>query len=98
MYISPGGWTDVIIRSFRLVYISPGGWTEVITHSCIQVLELFLELLAVRVQLVERSKDVPPDMIEALSSLVYSAQRVQVRARHCKPPRYYLLGLQHASN
>ena len=41
------------------------------------VLELFLELLAVRVQLVERSKDVPPDMIEALASLVYSAQRVQ---------------------
>ena len=43
-----------------------------------EVLELFLELLAVRVQLVEKSKDVPPDMIEALSSLVYAASRVQV--------------------
>jgi hypothetical protein len=42
------------------------------------ILELFLELLAVRVQIVERAKDVPPDMIEALSSLVYAAQRVQV--------------------
>ncbi|BDA44735.1 probable IST1 homolog at N-terminal half [Coccomyxa sp. Obi] len=42
-----------------------------------EVLELFLELLAVRVQLVEKSKDVPPDMIEALSSLVYAASRVQ---------------------
>ncbi|EIE21511.1 DUF292-domain-containing protein [Coccomyxa subellipsoidea C-169] len=42
-----------------------------------EVLELFLELLAVRVQLVEKCKDVPPDMIEALSSLVYAAQRVQ---------------------
>lgn len=43
-----------------------------------EVLELFLELLAVRAQLVEKSKDMPPDMIEALSSLVYSAQRLQV--------------------
>lgn len=43
-----------------------------------EVLELFLELLAVRVQLVEKSKDMPPDMIEALSSLVYSASRLQV--------------------
>ena len=47
------------------------------------VLELFLELLAVRVQLVERSKDVPPDMIEALASLVYSAQRVQAGVPRC---------------
>ncbi|CAL5229714.1 g13088 [Coccomyxa viridis] len=42
-----------------------------------EVLELFMELLAVRAQLVEKSKDMPPDMIEALSSLVYSAQRLQ---------------------
>ena len=45
-----------------------------------EVLELFMELLAVRAQLVEKSKDMPPDMIEALSSLVYSAQRLQVKA------------------
>ena len=51
-----------------------------------EVLELFLELLAVRVQLVERSKDVPPDMIEALSSLIYSAQRVQASARSPQQP------------
>ena len=43
-----------------------------------ETLELFMELLAVRAQLVEKSKDMPPDMIEALSSLVYSAQRLQV--------------------
>lgn len=42
------------------------------------ILELFLELLSVRTQLVEKSKDIPPDMIEALSSLIYAAQRVQV--------------------
>ncbi|CAK0784450.1 hypothetical protein CVIRNUC_007654 [Coccomyxa viridis] len=42
-----------------------------------ETLELFMELLAVRAQLVEKSKDMPPDMIEALSSLVYSAQRLQ---------------------
>lgn len=48
-----------------------------------EVLELFLELLAVRVQLVEKCKDVPPDMIEALSSLVYAAQRVQVPHQNC---------------
>ena len=48
-----------------------------------ETLELFMELLAVRAQLVEKSKDMPPDMIEALSSLVYSAQRLQVSSTTC---------------
>lgn len=40
------------------------------------MLELFLELLTVRVQLIDKSKEMPPDMIEAIGSLVYAAQRV----------------------
>lgn len=43
------------------------------------VLELFTEMLAVRVQMIEKSKDTPPDMLEALSSIVYASQRVQVQ-------------------
>lgn len=45
--------------------------------QAIETLELFVELLAVRVQLIEKAKDVPPDMMEALGSLVYASQRVQ---------------------
>ncbi|MCJ1467065.1 hypothetical protein MMC07_005687 [Pseudocyphellaria aurata] len=42
------------------------------------ILELFTEMLAVRVQMIEKSKDTPPDMLEALSSIVYASQRVQL--------------------
>ena len=35
-----------------------------------------MELLTVRVQLIDKSKEMPPDMIEAIGSLVYAAQRV----------------------
>jgi Regulator of Vps4 activity in the MVB pathway len=44
-----------------------------------QVLELFCELLAVRATLVEKTKDMPPDMVEAISSLIYAAPRVPVQ-------------------
>ncbi len=40
------------------------------------VIELFVELLTVRIQLMDKSKEIPGDMIEAISSLVYAAQRI----------------------
>jgi phage terminase large subunit GpA-like protein len=43
-----------------------------------EVLELFVELLAVRVHLIEKSKERPQDMNEALGTLVYAAARIQV--------------------
>ncbi|GMH36770.1 hypothetical protein BSKO_04643 [Bryopsis sp. KO-2023] len=41
-----------------------------------EILELYLELLAVRAQLLEKAKTAPKDMIEALTSLMYAAPRV----------------------
>lgn len=43
-----------------------------------EVLEVFLELLSVRLQLIEKSVDIPNDMLECLASLVYAASRIQV--------------------
>ena len=43
-----------------------------------EVLEIFLELLTVRLQMIEKSVDIPNDMFECLASLVYAASRVQV--------------------
>jgi len=40
-----------------------------------EVLELYCELLVVRVQLISHSKSIPEDMQEALASIVYAAQR-----------------------
>lgn len=42
------------------------------------ILELFTEMLAVRVAIIEKSKDTPLDMLESLSSIVYASQRIQV--------------------
>ncbi len=39
-----------------------------------EILELYLELLAVRSQLVAKNKEIPRDMVEGVSSLVYAAQ------------------------
>lgn len=47
-------------------------------YQAYEVLEIFLELLTVRLQLIENSKDIPNDMFECLASLVYSASRIQV--------------------
>ena len=44
--------------------------------SAFEILELFLELLAVRAQLIAKTKEIPRDMIEAISSIIYSANRV----------------------
>ncbi len=40
------------------------------------MIELFVELLTVRIQLIDKQKEIPGDMIEAISSLVYAAQRI----------------------
>lgn len=40
------------------------------------VLEGFVELLKVRAELIEESRDMPPEMIEAISSLVFATQRL----------------------
>lgn len=40
------------------------------------ILELFLELLSVRTELLEKSKRMPVDMVEALASIVYAANRL----------------------
>ncbi|KAF8065722.1 hypothetical protein HT031_002782 [Scenedesmus sp. PABB004] len=41
-----------------------------------EIIELYLELLAVRSGLVASSKEVPRDMLEALSSVLYASSRV----------------------
>jgi hypothetical protein len=44
--------------------------------QALEVLELYLELIAVRSQLISQTKEIPRDMIEAISSVIYAAQRV----------------------
>ncbi|GIL93984.1 hypothetical protein Vretimale_262 [Volvox reticuliferus] len=41
-----------------------------------EILELYLELLTVRVQLLTKTKELPRDMMEAVSSIIYAAQRI----------------------
>ncbi|KAL4458707.1 hypothetical protein ABPG75_013572 [Micractinium tetrahymenae] len=41
-----------------------------------EILELYLELLAVRAELLAKTKELPPDMVEAISSLIYAGERV----------------------
>ena len=38
------------------------------------VVELFVELVMVRVAIIDRSKELPADMMEAITSLIYAAQ------------------------
>lgn len=40
-----------------------------------EILELYLELLSVRGPLVASTREIPRDMIEALSSVLYAASR-----------------------
>ena len=47
------------------------------TLQAYELIELFLELMAVRVQLIEKTKDMPADMTEAMSSLIYASHRLQ---------------------
>ena len=39
------------------------------------VLQLYLELLSIRMALIDKARDLPPDMVEAISSLIYASQR-----------------------
>ena len=49
---------------------------EVSLLSAFELLELYLELLSVRADLVEKSRDIPADMVESVSSLLYAAPRL----------------------
>jgi hypothetical protein len=44
--------------------------------QALEVLELYIELLAVRSALIAQTKEIPRDMIEAISSVLYASQRV----------------------
>ncbi len=39
-----------------------------------EILELYLELMTVRAQLISKTKELPRDMMEAVSSIIYAAQ------------------------
>ncbi|GAX75877.1 hypothetical protein CEUSTIGMA_g3320.t1 [Chlamydomonas eustigma] len=41
-----------------------------------EILELYLELITVRAQLISKTKEIPRDMVEAISSVVYAAERI----------------------
>lgn len=47
------------------------------TLQAYELIELFLELMAVRVQLIEKTREMPSDMTEAMSSLIYASHRLQ---------------------
>lgn len=47
------------------------------TLQAYELIEMFLELMAVRVQLIEKTKEMPSDMAEAMSSLIYASHRLQ---------------------
>lgn len=40
-----------------------------------EILQLYLELLSIRMALIDKTRDLPPDMVEAISSLIYASQR-----------------------
>eukprot|EP00873_Tetraselmis_striata_P003921 jgi/Tetstr1/424185/TSEL_014791.t1 len=44
--------------------------------AAFEILELFCELLNVRLQLIEKTKEIPSDMREAVASIVFAARRV----------------------
>ncbi|KXZ51714.1 hypothetical protein GPECTOR_11g162 [Gonium pectorale] len=53
-----------------------------------EILELYLELLTVRTQLIAKTKELPRDMMEAVSSIIYAAQ-VNINLIRCllvEPP------------
>jgi hypothetical protein len=62
-------------NSIKLISIN------VLCVQAYEILELYLELIAVRVQLIAKSKEIPRDMVEAISSIIYAAQ-VRVFPQH----------------
>lgn len=54
-----------------------------------EILQLYLELLSIRMALIDKTRDLPPDMVEAISSLIYASQRtaeLQVSGSKLHPP------------
>lgn len=49
---------------------------ENLTLQAYEILELYLELISVRAQLIAQTKEIPRDMVEAMSSIIYAASRV----------------------
>lgn len=49
---------------------------ENLTLHAYEILELYLELVAVRSALIAQTREIPRDMIEAISSIIYAGQRV----------------------
>eukprot|EP00884_Botryococcus_braunii_P004931 jgi/Botrbrau1/14439/Bobra.0014s0085.1 len=49
---------------------------EQLMLQAFETLELFLEQLSVRTKQIEASREIPADMLEALSSLVYASDRI----------------------
>ncbi|GAB4821969.1 hypothetical protein N2152v2_009015 [Parachlorella kessleri] len=49
---------------------------ENLTLQAYDIIELFLELVSVRVPLMEKAKEMPPDMMEAICSLIYAGDRM----------------------
>ncbi|KAL6767639.1 hypothetical protein ACKKBF_B36040 [Auxenochlorella protothecoides x Auxenochlorella symbiontica] len=49
---------------------------ETLLLQAFDTLEVYLELLAVRVELLAKTKEMPPDMMEAICSLIYAAERI----------------------
>ena len=52
---------------------------EDFTIEAYDILELHCELVAERMRLVASQKDVPPDMDQAISTLIWAADRAEVR-------------------
>ncbi len=62
---------------------------ENLTLQAYDIVELFLELISVRVPLMEKAKEMPPDMMEALCSIIYTGA---VRALRHLQARVMLAG------
>lgn len=59
---------------------------EDFTIEAYDILELHCELVAERMRLVASQKEVPPDMEQAICTLIWAADRAEVRAAqpyHC---------------
>eukprot|EP00798_Chlamydomonas_sp_ICE-L_P030280 gene30280-35268_t len=49
---------------------------ESLMIQAFEKLEIYLQMIAVRVQLIDETEEIPRDMVEAISSVIYAAQRV----------------------
>lgn len=58
---------------------------EDFTIEAYDILELHCELVAERMRLVASQKDVPPDMDQAISTLIWAADRAEVLFGHVFP-------------